>query len=51
MITRALANDMVEKSIQLGFLFSVGLHLALVFFAVNVVLFSSHWPAEIQKWS
>ena len=49
MITRVLANEFVEKSIQLGFLISVGLHLFLVFFAVNVVLFSSHSPTEIKK--
>ncbi len=49
MITRVLANDVVEKSIQLGFLISVGVHLFLLFFAVNVVLFSSYLPTEIQK--
>ncbi len=49
MITRVLANDVVEKSIQLGFLISVGVHLFLLFFAVNVVLFSSYTPTEIQK--
>ncbi len=49
MITRVLANDMVEKSIQIGFLFSVGLHLILVFFAVNIVLFSNNGPAAIQR--
>ncbi len=49
MITRVLANDWIEKSIQLGFLVSVGLHLVFMVFAVNVVLFSSYFPAEIQK--
>jgi len=49
MITRVLANEIVEKSVQLGFLISVGAHLFLVLFAVNVVLFSSNSPTEIQK--
>ncbi|HUP77204.1 MAG TPA: prenyltransferase/squalene oxidase repeat-containing protein, partial [Pirellula sp.] len=49
MITRVLANDAVEKSIQLGFLFSVGLHLLLLLLSVNLVLFSSIGPAEKQK--
>lgn len=49
MITRVLANDWIEKSIQLGFLVSVGLHLLFMVFAVNLVLFSSYFPAEIQK--
>ena len=49
MITRVLANDVVEKSIQLGFLFSVGLHLLFLLLSVNVVLFSSIGPAEKQK--
>jgi len=49
MITRVLANDWIEKSIQFGFLLSVGLHLLLMVFAVNMVLFSSYFPAEIQK--
>ncbi len=49
MITRVLANDTVEKSIQFGFLLSVGLHLLLMFLAAQVVLFRSYWPTEIQK--
>ena len=49
MISRVLANDWIEKSIQLGFLLSVGLHLLFMVFAINVVLFSSYFPAEIQK--
>ena len=49
MITRVLANDFIEKSIQLGFLLSVGLHLFFMLFAVNMVLFSSYWPSEMQK--
>ncbi len=49
MITRVLANDFIEKSIQLGFLLSVGLHLFFMLFAVNVVLFSSYWPSDVPK--
>ena len=49
MITRVLANDVVEKSIQLGLLFSVGLHLLLLLLSVNLVLFSSIGPTEKQE--
>ena len=49
MITRVLANDFIEKSIQLGFLLSVGLHLFFLLFAVNVVLFSNAWPSNATK--
>ena len=49
MITRVLANDTIEKSIQFGFLLSVGLHLLLVFLAAQVILFRNYWPTEIQK--
>jgi len=49
MITRVLANDIIEKSIQLGFLFSVGLHLFFMLFSVNMVLFRGYWPTETEK--
>jgi hypothetical protein len=49
MITRVLTNDVVEKSIQLGFLISVGIHLLLMLFAINMVLFHQHWPTNVQK--
>ena len=49
MLMRVLANEVVEKSIQLGFLISVGVHLFLVFFSVNVVLFSNFLPADMPK--
>jgi prenyltransferase beta subunit len=49
MLTRVIANDVVEKSIQLGFLISVLVHLLFTFFAINVVLFSDFWPANVTK--
>ncbi|MEQ1825156.1 MAG: prenyltransferase/squalene oxidase repeat-containing protein [Pirellula sp.] len=49
MLTRVLTNDYVEKSIQLGFLISVGMHLFLMVAALNVVLFSQHWPSDVKK--
>ena len=49
MLSRVLTNDWIEKSIQFGFLLSVGLHLLLMVFAVNVVLFTSPFPSKMQK--
>lgn len=41
---RAIASRYVQKSIQLGFLFSVFLHLLLLILAINVVIFSRYFP-------
>ncbi|MFN7874204.1 MAG: prenyltransferase/squalene oxidase repeat-containing protein [Pirellula sp.] len=43
MLTHVLSNETVERSIQIGFLLSVSLHLILAFAAVNVVLFGGFW--------
>ncbi len=43
MITHVLSNETVERSIQIGFLLSVSLHLLLAFAAVNLVLFGGFW--------
>jgi hypothetical protein len=43
MLTHFLSNESVERSIQIGFLLSVSLHLILAFAAVNVVLFGGFW--------
>lgn len=43
MLTHVLSNEAVERSIQIGFLLSVSVHLILAFAAVNVVLFGGFW--------
>lgn len=43
-ILRGAASHYVQKSVQLGFLFSVFLHLLLLMLAVNVILFSRYFP-------
>ena len=42
--SHGLVNRRVHKSIQLGFLFSVFLHLLLILLAINVVIFSRFFP-------
>ena len=49
MLTRVLANDLVEKSVQLGFLISVLVHLFLTLFALNVVLFQEPWTSKANQ--
>lgn len=44
MFARAFASEVVERSIQIGFLLSVIAHLLLMLLAVNVVLFAGMWP-------
>jgi len=44
LLARGVASKFVEKSIQLGFLFSVFVHLLLVMMAVNVIIFSRYFP-------
>lgn len=41
---RAFANRFVQKSVQIGFLFSVCLHLVLLILAINVVIFAKYFP-------
>ena len=43
-LLRGLTSSYVRKSIQLGFLFSVCVHLLLLILAVNVVIFSFFQP-------
>lgn len=49
MLTRIFTNGLVEKSIQLGFLISVLVHLLLTLFAINVVLFRDQWPSQVNQ--
>ncbi|MGB7346275.1 MAG: hypothetical protein WBD20_18805 [Pirellulaceae bacterium] len=41
---RHVASKFVQKSAQIGFLFSICLHLLLLILAVNVVIFSTYLP-------
>lgn len=43
-LSHGIASRYVQKSIQLGFLFSVFVHLLLVMLAINVVIFSRYFP-------
>ncbi len=43
-VLRSIASRYVKTSVQLGFLFSVFLHLVLVILAINVVIFSRYFP-------
>lgn len=43
-VLRMIASRYVQKSVQLGFLFSVSVHLLLLIMAVNVVIFSRYFP-------
>lgn len=45
---RTFVSNTIERSIQVGFLLSALIHLAFVFFAVNVVLLTNSWP-ELRK--
>lgn len=45
---RTFVSNAIERSIQVGFLLSVSIHLVFVFFAVNVVLLTNSWP-ELRK--
>ncbi len=43
-ISHAVASKYVQKSLQLGFLFSIFVHLLLLILAINVVIFRSYFP-------
>ncbi len=43
-ISRAIASQYVHKSLQLGFLFSLFVHLLLLILAINVVIFTNYFP-------
>lgn len=42
--SRVILTRFVQKSLQLGFIFSVFLHLLLLILAVNVVIFRNYFP-------
>lgn len=43
-LSHGIASRYVQKSIQLGFLFSVFVHLLLLILAINVIIFSRYFP-------
>lgn len=44
LVLRTLTSRYLHKSIQLGFLFSVSIHLLLMILAINYVVFSAYQP-------
>jgi hypothetical protein len=46
MLTHVFSNETVERSIQVGFLLSVTVHLVLALSALNLVLFGGFWASE-----
>lgn len=46
-----LVSRMVEKSMQMAFLLSVLIHLLLLVYAVNIVIFSRMWPDVIDSFA
>ena len=47
-ILRRIASHYVQKSIQIGFLFSVSLHLLLLMLATGVLIFSRYNPQSVM---
>ena len=43
-LMHGVASRYVQKSVQLGFLFSVFVHLLLMMLAINIVIFSRYFP-------
>ncbi|MCA9126132.1 MAG: hypothetical protein KDB22_03565 [Planctomycetales bacterium] len=48
MLLHSFVSRIVEKSMQLAFLSSVLIHLGLLIYAVNIVIFSRAWPDVIE---
>lgn len=43
-VSHGLVSRKIQKSIQLGFLFSIFVHLLLLLLAINVIIFSRYFP-------
>jgi hypothetical protein len=48
-VLHMVASRYVQTSFQIGFLFSVSLHLLLLILAVNVVIFSQYFPDALAR--
>jgi hypothetical protein len=46
MLTHVLSNEVIERSIQVGFLASVSVHLLLAISAIHFVMFQAVWPTN-----
>ncbi|MEI8211007.1 MAG: prenyltransferase/squalene oxidase repeat-containing protein [Planctomycetota bacterium] len=49
MLARVLVSEQFEKSIQIGFLGSVAIHLMFTFAAINLVIFRGVWEDGMEK--
>ena len=47
-VMRGIASRYVQKSLQIGFLFSIFLHLLLLMLATGVVIFSRYYPQSVM---
>ena len=47
-LLRGVASHYVQRSIQIGFLFSVSLHLLLLMLATGVIIFSRYYPQSVM---
>jgi hypothetical protein len=48
-LLRTLVSQLVEKSMQIAFLLSLLIHVLLVVYAVNIVIFSRMWPDVMES--
>ncbi|HBE68572.1 MAG TPA: hypothetical protein DDW52_10535, partial [Planctomycetaceae bacterium] len=48
-VLSTFVSRVVEKSMQLAFLLSVLIHLGLLAYAVNIIIFSKMWPETFQS--
>ena len=49
LLSHFMLSKRVQKSIQIGFLFSLLLHLLLLVLAINVVIFNGYFPNALTK--
>lgn len=49
MLLSSIVSRVVEKSMQVAFLLSVLIHLGLLVYAVNIVIFSRMWPDVLES--
>lgn len=48
-LLRTLVSQLVEKSMQIAFLLSLLIHVLLLVYAVNIVIFSRMWPDVMES--
>lgn len=48
LLSHGIVTQRIQKSIQLGFLFSVFVHLLLLLLAINVIIFSKYLPSAFS---